>query len=311
MPMYLQKQNLQSHQQEHHEELATSSASGETGAPSEEPHSSQKVHKRKSRPPVRYQPGMSGMETAVTLSATIEALGQNDYDDILLQSAMSHPISFKSTSDPDTMYYHEAMRAPDRKEFIKAMAREVQDHAERHHWEVIPRTEVPKDQKVLPAVWAMKRKCHIDTRKVYKWKARLNVHGGKQEYGVNYWETYSPVVNWSSIHLFLILAIINKWATRQIDFVQAFPQAPIQCDMYMEIPMGFEVDGDRKQHVLRLKQNLYGQKQAGQVWNEYLKEGLQCIGFTPSKVDECIFYKGTTIFLVYVDDCIIIDPISQ
>ena len=188
------------------------------------------------------------------------------------------------------------------------MAKEVADHSKRHHWQVVPRSEVPKDQKVLPAVWAMRRKCHIDTHQVYKWKACLNVHGGKQEFGVNYWETYSPVVNWTSIRLFLILAIINKWHTRQIDFVQAYPQAPIQCDMYMEIPMGFEIDGDRKSHVLKLKQNLYGQKQAGHVWNEYLKEGLQCIGFTPSKVDECVFYRGTTIFLVYVDDCIIIDP---
>jgi len=80
------------------------------------------------------------------------------------------------------MYYHEAMRAPDRKESIKAMTKKVQDHAERCHWEVMPRSEVPKDQKVLLSVWSMKGKHHINIRKVYKWKARLNVHGGKQQY---------------------------------------------------------------------------------------------------------------------------------
>ena len=44
----------------------------------------------------------------------------------------------------------------------------------------------------------------ISPGEVYKWKARLNVHGGKQEHGVNYWETYAPVIGWTTIRLFLI-----------------------------------------------------------------------------------------------------------
>ena len=154
----------------------------------------------------------------------------------------------------------------------------------------------------------MKCKCHIASRKVYKWKARLNVHGGKQEYGINYWETYSPVVHWFSIRLVLILSILNGWSTCQIDFVMAYPQAPIKCDMYMDIPKGFEFQGDHRSHVLCLKKNLYGQKQAGQVWNEYLKKGLLKCGFKQSSVDESVFYKGKIIFLLYVDDGIFATP---
>ena len=60
----------------------------------------------------------------------------------------------------------------------------------------------------------MKRKRDIVTRKVYKWKARLNVHGGQQEYGVNYLETYSPVVNWFYIRTLLTIAFINKCHSR-------------------------------------------------------------------------------------------------
>ena len=59
----------------------------------------------------------------------------------------------------------------------------------------------------------MKRKRRIATTEIYKWKARLNVHGGKQEYGVHYWETYSPVVQQNSIHMFLILSILQNWHT--------------------------------------------------------------------------------------------------
>jgi hypothetical protein len=51
---------------------------------------------------------------------------------------------------------------------------------------------VPKVVKVLESVWSMKRKRDIKTRKVYKHKARLNVHGGQQEFGVNFFEAFHP-----------------------------------------------------------------------------------------------------------------------
>ena len=60
----------------------------------------------------------------------------------------------------------------------------------------------------------MKRKRDIGTRQVYKWKARLNVHGGQKEYRVNYLEIYSPVANWFSIRTFITMASINKWSYR-------------------------------------------------------------------------------------------------
>jgi hypothetical protein len=63
---------------------------------------------------------------------------------------------------------------------------------------------------VLPTVWAMRRKRRFISREVYKWKARLNEHGGKQQKGVNYWETYAAALRWSSIRFFLIQAILNK-----------------------------------------------------------------------------------------------------
>ena len=71
----------------------------------------------------------------------------------------------------------------------------------------------------------MKRKREIQTNKVYKWKAHLNVHGDRQTYGVTYWETFSPVVTWITIRIILLLTIINNWHSRQVDFVLAFPQA--------------------------------------------------------------------------------------
>ena len=67
----------------------------------------------------------------------------------------------------------------------------------------------------------------------------------------------------------------------------AYPQAPIEMDMFMELPSGIEVkQGDSKSHVLKIISNLYGQKQAGRVWNAYLVEKLRAAGFTQSLIDE-------------------------
>jgi hypothetical protein len=154
----------------------------------------------------------------------------------------------------------------------------------------------------------MKRKRKILTREVYKWKARLNVHGGKQKLGINYWETYAAALKWSSIRFFLTQIIINGWHSRQLDFVLAYPQANVECDLYLEIPQGFTFEGSRKTHCLKLIKNLYGSKAAGRVWQQHLFQGLADIGFTQSETDECVFYKDHTIFMVYTDDGILCGP---
>jgi hypothetical protein len=97
---------------------------------------------------------------------------------------------------------------------------------------------VPAGHKILSAIWAFKQKRHIDTRAVYKHKARINVHGGQHTYGFSYWESFSPVVNWFSIRLTLVLSLNYQWKTRQIDFALAFPQADVECELYMELPRG-------------------------------------------------------------------------
>jgi hypothetical protein len=142
---------------------------------------------------------------------------------------------------------------------------------------------------------------------VKKHKTLLNLHGGKQVYGMNYFETYVPVVTWFAIRLIIIFGIIFLLALRQVDFVMAYPQAPIEEDIYMEIPQGIETaKGKSKDMVLKLLKNIYGQKQAGRVWNSYLVQKLESIGFCPSQIDDCVFFRDDVILLVYVDDGIFI-----
>jgi hypothetical protein len=72
--------------------------------------------------------------------------------------------------------------------------------------------------------------------------------------------------------------------------------------------MGFEVQDHDQECVLKCKKDLFGQKQAGRVWNQHLVNKLKEIGFIPSEIDECLFYKGKLVFVLYTDDSIFAGP---
>jgi hypothetical protein len=201
--------------------------------------------------------------------------------------------ALKAVSDPDTMYYHQAMREKDSEEFQSSMLKEVTDQFENGNFTVVHKSEVPSDQTVLPAVWQMRRKRDAKTGEIKKYKARLNIDGSRMRKGEHYDMTYSPVASWNSVRMLLTLTALHGWHTKQIDFVQAFAQAPIEKTLYMKIPKGIdlECDSDPKDYVLKLHRNIYGQKQAGRVWNQFLVSKLvNELGFKQSKVDECVFY---------------------
>ena len=126
----------------------------------------------------------------------------------------------------------------------------------------------------------MKRKRNIITNIIYKWKARLNLHGGQQAYAINYYETFSSVVNWTAAILLFIHSIIYKWHTRQVDFTLAFPQADIELPMYMKLLVGITIkEGNNNTRLLQLKKNLYGQKQGSRVWFLHLCDKLLVLGY--------------------------------
>jgi hypothetical protein len=210
-------------------------------------------------------------------------------------------------SDPDTMTFEQAMRQPDREKFIEAMVKELDDHTNNGHWEIVHHSAA-KNNKPILAVWSMKRK-RDPAGEIIKWKARLCAHGGMQTHGINYWDTYSPVVSWSTVRLILILAVILGWHMRSLDFVLAYPQADVRTDIFMRIPKGCSIPHlDRNKHLLKLCKNLYGLKDAGLTWHEHIKKGLINRGFKPSDIDPCLFTKASTILVLYVDDAVLFGP---
>ena len=115
--------------------------------------------------------------------------------------------------------------------------------------------------------------CHLGPRQSYPsdlssasaFQTNLCAHGGIQSWGVDYWETYAPVVNWMSVRFILTIAKIHKLDTKVIDFVLAFRQAKLNVDVFMEVPAGMVLSGvperyQRSLYVLSLNHSLYGLK---------------------------------------------------
>ena len=88
-----------------------------------------------------------------------------------LQKKMDHRLAFAATTDPDILYAHEAMKAPDRQKFIDAMEAELFQHETRGNFVPVKKEDIPPGNKLIDMVWPMRRKRRINTQAIYKWKA--------------------------------------------------------------------------------------------------------------------------------------------
>ena len=109
----------------------------------------------------------------------------------------------------------------------------------------------------MPGTWAVHRKRHPDGR-VKKLKARFCARGDKKIEGVDFFETYAPVVSWNTVRSLLALAVHLGLAFCQVDYTSVFVHADLNDEVYVEMPQGFRQEGK----VLRLKKSLYGLHQS-------------------------------------------------
>ena len=100
--------------------------------------------------------------------------------------------------EPDTMTLDEAMDESDWGEFIKYTHKQLEEHINRKHRKIIPSKSLPKRPVPITTVWSIKRKMNPIVE-ITKWKARLCNGGHISIEGIDYWNTYSPVVSWSTV----------------------------------------------------------------------------------------------------------------
>jgi hypothetical protein len=225
-------------------------------------------------------------------------------EDMPVNSSMV-PIAFKmkAQSDPDMPRYHEAMAGPQREEYQKAMDEEMGQLDKLNAWTIMRKQDVPEGANVLPLTWVLRVKRYPDGR-FRKFKARLCVRGDKQVEGVDYFEKYAPVVQWSTVRMMLCLSATQGLKSRQVDFTNAFVQADLKEDIYVKCPEGYGAENG-EEVVMKLNKSLYGLVQAPMHWGMHLRKGLEKRGFTVSPHDPCMFInKQGMVILAYVDDCL-------
>jgi len=129
-----------------------------------------------------------------------------------------------ASTDPDTMYYHDAMKKPDWDRFIEDIQEELEAQINAGNFAILKRSKVPKGTTILPGVWQMKRKCHILTREVYKWKVCLFLDGSCQVFGQDCDLTYAPVSEWAVI-CFILILVAQASMTISASFHQILQEA--------------------------------------------------------------------------------------
>ena len=184
------------------------------------------------------------------------------------------------------------------------MIKEADDNEKHNHWEIVHFWDKPPGVKTILDIWDFRRKRFPDGR-INKLKARLCAHCGMQQYGVNFWETDSPTVNYISVRFLMIVAQILKLYTKAIDFVLAFPQYDPDVPVYIELTSGMDLAGhgkDISKYLLKLKKSLYGFKNASLNWHNKLNDAFEDECFVESLSDPCVFISNDMIIFVYVDD---------
>ena len=121
---------------------------------------------------------------------------------------MRNPIVFHTEMMDDIMYLQQALRQHDAKEFVQAVVKEVNRHVDCKNWSLKKTSKVPDDIQIIPSVLSVQRKRDLTTKKVKSQKARLNFHGRKKIYGMNYFKTYAPVVTCFAIRLMIIFGLL-------------------------------------------------------------------------------------------------------
>ncbi|KAK1418428.1 hypothetical protein QVD17_27572 [Tagetes erecta] len=187
--------------------------------------------------------------------------------------------------------------------WVNAMNKEMEALNRNQTWDLV---DLPPGRKAIGCKWVYKIK-HDPSGAISRYKARLVAKGFSQREGIDFDETFSPVVKMVTVRTVFSLAVQHNWPLYQLDVDNAFLYGDLNEEVYMKPPEGYYSSAETR--VCKLKRSLYGLKQASRMWNEKLVGVLVNYGFIQSKCDHSLFIKNSgsniVVALVYVDDIII------
>nr|PNR45190.1 hypothetical protein PHYPA_014961 [Physcomitrium patens] len=199
--------------------------------------------------------------------------------------------------------YVQAINSPAASQWKIAIAEELNSHAVNSTWTF---THLPPHRKAITYRWSFKIKLK-NCGAVDGFKASLVARGFNQIQGLDYHETFSPVVRIQSICLILALAVQLDLQVYQMDVKTAFLNGSLQVEIYMKIPES--VSPPQPGMVCRLHKTIYGLKQSPREWFKVINTYLATLGFINSTADGNVYYlhRGSdfAILTLYVDDTLI------
>ena len=171
-------------------------------------------------------------------------------------------------------------------------------------WDLVPNDD---RKNLVGCKWVFRIKRKPDGT-IERYKARLVAKGFHQRPGIDFTETFSPVVKPTTIRIVLSLALSKGWSFQQLDINNAFLQGTLNDEVYMVQPPGF-IHKSFPNYICKLKKAIYGLRQAPRDWHKELSSFLLINGFTHSISDASLFIYNRDGFiayiLVYVDDIVI------
>ena len=164
--------------------------------------------------------------------------------------------------------------------------------------------KLPNGRKTVKNKWIFKVKMDSFGHPI-RYKARLVAKGFSQKEGIDYDETFSPVVRHESVRAILSAAATNDFEILQLDVKTAFLHGELSEEIFMDQPTGF-TSSAHPTHVCRLQKSLYGLKQASRSWNIKFDGLLVKLGFIRRPIDSCVYHRpdddGIIFLAIWVDD---------
>jgi hypothetical protein len=185
-----------------------------------------------------------------------------------------------------------------------AMQEEINSIRQNDTWTLL---ELPPDKKAISSRWVYKVKPGSHG-KPSRYKARLVARGFEQKDGIDFLETFTPVVRWETIRILIAIATHLNWPIHQLDVLTAFLNGILKEDVYMYQPLGFIKEG-AEHLVCKLHKSLYGLRQSPRAWYACLHAALLAWQLPQSHSDPNLYFahigNDTIVLLVCVDDILI------
>ena len=202
-------------------------------------------------------------------------------------SAQVVPSSYKAATSPDNISFWQSGIESEHSSLLRCKT-----------WKLV---DYEPSMKILPSMYVFKVKDN-------KPKVRLVALGNRQTFGIDYHETFAPVVTMTTIRSVLAVAATNDLELEQMDVKTAFLNGDLNENVFMSVPEGLRSTSNVNK-VCKLQKSIYGLKQSPRQWYAKMHEFLLRLGFISSQNDPCLYVRHLTnsilMIALYVDDLLI------